>query len=100
MNFDKDKLAYAISVINQIIIDGERYYIDDWTNALHYTKNVLESHLNGETQTLQLGDGRVEGIDAIIHEMNHTKRVMEETKKLFESQSPNNDDQSGDIINW
>lgn len=100
MNFDKDKLAYAISVVNQIIIDGERYYIDDWTNALHYTKNVLESHLNGETPTLQLGDGRVEGIDAIIQEMNHTKRVMEETKKSFESQSSNNDDQHGDNIHW
>lgn len=100
MNFDKDKLAYAISVINQIIIDGERYYIDDWTNALHYAKNVLESHLNGETQTLQLGDGRVEGIDAIIQGMNQTKRVMEETKKSFESQSSNNDDQHGDNIHW
>lgn len=93
MNFDKNKIAYAISVVNQIIIDGERYYIDDWTNALHYTKNVLESHLNGVNDS-------VEGIDAIIREINHTKTVMEETKKLYDSQSSNDDDQHGDNIHW
>lgn len=48
MEIDKKKVAFAIAVVDQIIKDGERYYIDDWTNALHYTKNILESHLSGE----------------------------------------------------
>lgn len=98
MNIDKDKVAFAIKVVNQIIIDGERYYIDDWTNALHYTKNILESHLGGEN--INSDDINVGGIDAIIQQMNHTKSVMEETKKLYDGQSHNNDDQHGDNINW
>lgn len=93
MNIDKDKLAYAISVINQIIIDGERYYIDDWTHALHYTKNILESHLGG-------ANTNVGGIDAIIREMNHTKIAMEETKKLNDSKSHNDVYHDGDNIQW
>lgn len=48
MEIDNKKVAFAIAVISEIIKDGERYYIDDWTNALHYTKNILESHLSGE----------------------------------------------------
>lgn len=92
MNIDKDKVAFAIKVINQIIIDGERYYIDDWTNALHYAKNILESHL---------GDNNINvgGIDTIIQQMNNTYDIKE-TKRLYDGQSHNNDDQHGDNINW
>ena len=69
MNYDEQKLKYAINVISEIIKDGERYYIDDWTNALHYTKSILESHL---------GD---DNISNIIREMNHVTGVKIEGKK-------------------
>jgi hypothetical protein len=45
---DKEKIKYAVAVIGEIIKDGERYYIDDWTNALNYTKSLLEWHLLNE----------------------------------------------------
>lgn len=88
MNYDEQKLKYAIDVISEIIKDGERYYIDDWTNALHYTKNILESHLNDDN------------ISNIIREMNHTTGVKIEGKKDFNSQPTTDYDDNGDNIQW
>lgn len=88
MNYDEQKLKYAIDVISEIIKDGERYYIDDWTNALHYTKSVLESHLGGDN------------ISNIIREMNHVTGVKIEGKKDFNSQPTTDDDDHGDNIQW
>jgi len=88
VNYDEQKLKYAINVISEIIKDGERYYIDDWTNALHYTKSILESHL---------GD---DNISNIIREMNHVTGVKIEGKKDFTSQPSTDDDHHGDNIHW
>ena len=88
MNYDEQKLKYAIDVISEIIKDGERYYIDDWTNALHYTKSVLESHLNDDN------------INNIIREMNVATGVKVEVKKDFNSEPETDVYHDGDNITW
>lgn len=40
------KLIHADTILGEIIKEGERYYTDEWSNALKYTKSLLEMQIN------------------------------------------------------
>lgn len=48
MSFEIDikKLIHADTILGEIIKEGERYYTDEWSNALKYTKSLLEWQIN------------------------------------------------------
>jgi hypothetical protein len=48
MSFEIDikKLIHADTILGEIIKEGERYYTDEWCNALKYTKSLLEWQIN------------------------------------------------------